>query len=124
MNTLDIDVLSIVLCYLDMNKYNFLLQKLDLSSNEIQLLTNIWKKNCNYTITGSGKYKQYRRNGKYHQENDDIPAITTKCTCSKKDGGYMLAVQEWYKSGELFRHHNIRVIEWWYYGQDENWMIK
>ena len=95
---MNIDVISTVLCNLDINKYEKVGSRLP--SSEQKRLVQYWKIHTKYYVKDyeSGK-KIWYRNGKLHRD-EDLHAI------ENSNGKF------WYKNGKLHRDGDLPAEEW------------
>ena len=108
---MNIDVISVVLCNLDINKYEKVGSRL--LPSEQKRVVQYWKRFTTYEVKeDTSRKKEWYRNGKLHRDGD-LPAIVWK------NGG-----KEWYKNGKYHRDGDLPAIEyadgdkyWWKNGK-------
>jgi len=96
---MNIDCVSIVLCNLDINKYEKVVNVLHY--REQMQIAKYWKTHTKYEVKAN-KYgsKYWYRNGKQHRDGD-LPAVE-----------YVDGTKEWWKNGELHRDGDLPAVEW------------
>ena len=132
---MNIDVISVVFCNLDINKYEKVGSRLP--SSEQKRVVQYWKIHTNYTVKENTIGKYWRRNDKLHR-GGDLPAIVWpngdkfwwKNNKRHRDGDlpaveYSNGTKYWYKNDKLHRDGDLPAVEysngtkeWWNYGKE------
>jgi len=96
---MNIDVISTVLCNLDINEYEEVVY--GLPDREQKQVVQYWKIHTKYeVIIDEYDEKKWYRNGKTHRD-DDLPAV-------ERSNGY----KAWYKNGKLHRDGDLPAVSW------------
>ena len=95
---MNIDVISTVLCNLDINEYEEVGD--GLPDREQKRIVQYWKMHTTYEVIENASRKEWFRNGKQHRDGD-LPAV-------EGVNGYKC----WYKNGEVHRDGDLPAIEY------------
>ena len=94
---MNIDVVSVIICNLDINEYEEVVNTLhDREQNQI---LSYWKIHTKYEVKENASCKEWFRNGKRHRDGD-LPAV------EQNDR------KEWFKNGLRHRDGDLPAIVW------------
>jgi len=130
---MNIDVISVVLCNLDINEYEEIVN--GLLPSEQKRVAKYWKIHTKYDVKENKYCTRWYRNGKEHRDGD-LPAVVLangkewwKNGERHRDGDlpaieYVIGTKCWYKNGELHRDGDLPAVvcanggkEWWKNGK-------
>ena len=111
MSDLNIDCVSVLCSFLDINKDEYVLSAFSLQGKETDRVLNYWKSHSEYRVEEKEGRKEWYRNGELHREGD-LPAVVCK------------DVKEWWKNGLRHREGDLPAVvyhdgvkQWWIHGQ-------
>ena len=128
MSDLNVDCVSVICSFLDINTDEHVLDAFSLQGKERERVLNYWKSHSEYKIIEEQGIKEWYRNGKLHRDGDlpavecvngtkewyrngklhregDLPAVV--CQCNEHS-----IYKFWYRNGELHREGDLPAIEW------------
>ena len=94
---MNIDVISVVICNLDINEYEEVGN--GLPGREQKRVLQYWKRFTTYQVEENASRKYWCRNGKMHRDGD-LPAIVSA-----------YGTKYWYKNGERHRDGDLPAVE-------------
>jgi antitoxin component YwqK of YwqJK toxin-antitoxin module len=121
---LNIDCLSVICSYLDINTDTYVLDAFSLHEKEKDTVLNYWKYNSHYKVFEDREKKLWHRNGKNHRDGD-LPAVEWKNGDKEwwrngklhREGDLPAVVfsngdKQWHKNGKLHREGDLPAVEW------------